>query len=426
MQSGYYSYVIDEKGDFYVKRGNTTSHSAMIEGRPAIAAGMFRVNRIGRVVEVACGCTDYAFDYDNPRHPLKSYVIQSFANHHGFNLNPGAVFRFRKGIMKAEIQEASGRPLTDLEAQSLLALMDQEGAGDAISVQAGDDQPTTLAEYHPSPPPRLYAMQLDHLVTSIEQGDQDDFDYGGFAPRFGFTGEPIRSGKNNFIIDQEGWLIVGLMGHQLLSGGQVVGGAGHLVFEPSGEVSAIELNFSGHYRPDLTSDYVRYAYGCIKSHPLITIGGNCRYAGRKFKDCEVVSTVIAFTQAELESDDDRIDLYLETDFDDVGTMHNSLPVADQTSTSAGAPCAFFFFDPMYTMRQLLQTLPSRWQRTKRAVPRSSGAVVDGCGLCSSCNEFVHVTCWGTSGNAICPSCGHLIGPSNPLRALGSENEAQSE
>jgi hypothetical protein len=80
------------------------------------------------------------------------------------------------------------------------------------------------------------------------------------------------------------------------------------------------------------------------------------------------------------------------------------------------------FDPVYTMRMLAQTLPSRWRRSRPAQPRSPVVATDGYGICPSCGEFVLAESWGESRQAICPNCGHLIGPGNPLRPLGSESD----
>src|SRR4051812_32858224 len=59
LQSGYYSFVIDNKGNFRVLRGLTSSHAAMVPGRAAAAAGRIQVNRLGRVIEVLCKSSDF-------------------------------------------------------------------------------------------------------------------------------------------------------------------------------------------------------------------------------------------------------------------------------------------------------------------------------------------------------------------------------
>lgn len=84
-----------------------------------------------------------------------------------------------------------------------------------------------------------------------------------------------------------------------------------------------------------------------------------------------------------------------------------------------------FIDPVYIMRQLAQTIPGRWRRSRPAQPKSSVVATDGYGICPSCGEFVHAESWGESRHAICPNCGHLIGPANPLRPLGSESTTAS-
>src|SRR5262249_5233348 len=49
LQSGFYTYLIDQDGNFRVRRTNTQSHSSMVPGGRAAAAGRFEVNRLGRV-----------------------------------------------------------------------------------------------------------------------------------------------------------------------------------------------------------------------------------------------------------------------------------------------------------------------------------------------------------------------------------------
>ncbi len=74
LQTGWYSFIIDEKGNFRVKRGMTSSHSAMAPDRRAAAAGRFRVNRMGRVVEVVCQSLDFRQYYDAPSNKNVKYL----------------------------------------------------------------------------------------------------------------------------------------------------------------------------------------------------------------------------------------------------------------------------------------------------------------------------------------------------------------
>jgi hypothetical protein len=72
------------------------------------------------------------------------------------------------------------------------------------------------------------------------------------------------------------------------------------------------------------------------------------------------------------------------------------------------------FDPLRMMKDLLLTMPGRWQRGWTESPRFSPSMWDGYGLCPSCDEFIHTT----SAHTVCPICGQTISPSNPLRPLG--------
>ena len=95
------------------------------------------------------------------------------------------------------------------------------------------------------------------------------------------------------------------------TGGNVVGGAGHIYLDRSGEVERIELNFSGHYRPHLTAGYARYVYRAIAGHPLLRLSPSCSFAGRVFKGLDAASSVVEFTADELRSDDPELDRTIE-------------------------------------------------------------------------------------------------------------------
>lgn len=312
LQSGYYSFVIDEVGNFHVKRGNTTSHAGMISGRPAAAAGRFRVNRMGRVIEVVCGCGDYGFHFDESRHPLASYVIEAFSRHRAFALNPSAVFKFSKRNFEYEYV-ATNRDIISLEDyDERLKGLENEGVGDDVAVAYDSQDTRRFRGYTPPKPPALYPMQRDQSVLELEEPDAEEFEYGPAVPHLALDTEPLKSGKNNFVIDHDGWLIVGMTGHQILSGGAHVGGAGHISIERSGEVSRLEMNFSGHYRPPLTADYVRYVYKTITEHPLLNVAVNCSFHARKFDNCDANSAVYEFSREELGSDDPRLDYWIES------------------------------------------------------------------------------------------------------------------
>src|SRR5262249_34286838 len=137
--------------------------------------------------------------------------------------------------------------------------------------------------YQPTVPPRLHAMHRDQLTITIEEGDSiDEFRPGPAHPRYSPDSSELYAGKNNFVIDRNGWLIIGVKGHHILSGGVEVGGAGQMTVNEFGKISAIHLNFSGHYRPPLTFDYVRYVFRTIVNHPLISLEDECEFQGRKF------------------------------------------------------------------------------------------------------------------------------------------------
>jgi hypothetical protein len=170
----------------------------------------------------------------------------------------------------------------------------------------------TFLEYMPSRPPRLYGIQIDQSVTALEEdGDLHIIPHCDPSLRYSIDNPVIPTGKPNFVIDEEGWLILGMKHHHFLSGGGHVGGAGHLIIDPSGYVDEMQLNFSGHYRPPLSPEYVRYVYRTIRSHPLITTNPDCKIKGRKFNEETLDSSLIWFDPGDLEGDDPALDEYLE-------------------------------------------------------------------------------------------------------------------
>ena len=310
LQSGFYSYVIDRAGRFRVKWGNTQSHAGMVGGQRVAAAGRFQVNRMGRVFHVVCGCTDYRFFYQDNKSPRVVYTIAAFRDHPAFSLSPEAVFQFHTGVTDKFFVSAAGEPIA--EPFERLVRLENEGTGQETSSPFTAGQIERFRRYAPSPPSMLYGMRIDQVVTSLEEFGDDPVDYGPAAPHLTPESAPLPSGKINFVLDPEGWLIVGAIGHQLLSGGHHVGGAGHLHVEATGEITGIDLNFSGHYRPPLTADHARFVYRSVSAHPLLTIAPACRFSGRMFDEDEMRSTVIQFARAELESDDPELDRLLET------------------------------------------------------------------------------------------------------------------
>ena len=92
----------------------------------------------------------------------------------------------------------------------------------------------SVTESHPIPAPQVACPGVDLTVTRQYC----------FLNHAQFLASMFRMGKLNLVIDAEGWLIVGLKGHHLLSGGGMVAGAGHLVAGATGKISEIHLNFA--------------------------------------------------------------------------------------------------------------------------------------------------------------------------------------
>jgi hypothetical protein len=301
--------VIDETGQFRVKWGNTSSHAAMAGRMQAAAAGRFSVNRQGQVYHVVCTSTDYRVYYDR-MNSTSAYVINAFKSHTAFALHDDAVFQFHKKITEKFFISARGEVVPNSQEQ--IQRLENEGSGGDVLLRFDDIRRDRFLLYLPPPPPRLYPMHLDQAISSLETDDDMTFDYGPAAPRFDLRQTSLRSGKNNFVLDQHGWLIIGMVGHQILSGGNPLGGAGHLHIEPGGQISRVDLNFSGHYRPSLTADYARYCYRVLAGHPLLPLVDSCRFFGRVFDENNLCSTVIQFSRDELESDSDELVYRIES------------------------------------------------------------------------------------------------------------------
>jgi hypothetical protein len=303
LQSGYYSYVLDSDGQFRIKRGHTSTHASMVRRGPVAAAGRFRVNRAGRVIEVFCESTDYPLYFKRAADEQVVFIRRTFANHPALNTNPEAVFRFKRFKDAHLVIDASGMPILDVDSR--IEALNLEGAGEDVAMPSspGFDQ------YVPEKPPRRYGMHADQSICDLED-DGRAFQIGDCEPRLA-PGVTVPSGKMNFVIDLDGFLIVGPIGHQLLSGGAMVGGAGHIHIELSGEVSRLDLNFSGHYRPTLTADYACYVYRLISTHPLLRLRPDCIFAGRKFEGMEAASRVMEFTVEDLRGENPDLDFLIE-------------------------------------------------------------------------------------------------------------------
>jgi hypothetical protein len=316
LQSGYYSFVIDDLGRFHVQWGNTRSHAGMIDAEPAAAAGRFRITRTGKIGEVACDSTDYRINYGAYRSRQARYVVDAFKAHPAFDLSPYAIFRFRIKRFEHFAVALDFRAIED-EAE-FLRLLEREGYQErdefALARSYSRGQLERFRAYTPPSSPRTYSIQRDQLIAIIEPDGSEPLEYelGAPQPRLSPESSLPGSGKVNFVIDEAGWLIVGLAGHHILSGSRRVGGAGHLVFDAKGEVTEIHLNFSGHYRPRLNGDYVRYTYAILVGHPLLTISPACAVRGRVFSEISDRSSVITFQPEDLSVDSEDLDLLIET------------------------------------------------------------------------------------------------------------------
>jgi hypothetical protein len=288
----------------------------MVDGEPAAAAGRFRISRAGKVAGVTCDSSDYRINYESYRSRQALYVIEAFKRHPALDVSPHAIFRFRIKRFEKFSVDVDFREIGD-ESEHL-RFLEEEGyqGGDETSIDRSytRDQVVRFRSYSPPPPPRIYPIQHDQLITTIEPDDGDplDYEYGPPCSPLAPDVPPLGSGKVNFVVDERGRLIVGLKGHHILSGGHGVSAAGHLVFGPDGEVVEIHLNFSGHYRPKLDAAYVRYAHGLLTGHPLLNISPECKVQGRVFSDVSDRSTVIRFLPEDLAVDPNDLDLLIET------------------------------------------------------------------------------------------------------------------
>jgi hypothetical protein len=311
LQSGYYSFVIDEGGRFHVITGNTRSHAGMINGRPAAAAGRFRISRIGKVAEVYCDSTNYFINYKAYSCRQALYVISAFVMHSAFDVSPFAFFSFKFSREGRFHLSPKGDSLEDIGENQRQIELEELDASERRIPPYTRDQLSRYAQYVPAPPSRLYSIHEDQLTTCLEIDGLAEIDLGLRCPRLSPHIPIPDSQKPNFVIDEEGWLILGVKGHHILSGGVAVGGAGHLILEATGEVAEIHLNFSGHYRPTLDGDYARYAYVTIVNHPLMRISENCIIKGRLFPETSGIPEVHSFSADDLLSEDSDLDMWLE-------------------------------------------------------------------------------------------------------------------
>ena len=312
LETGTYSFVLDEDGRFRVKRGYSTSHSAMVGGAPVGMAGRFRINRAGNVAVVTCRSPNYRISVRDPSDPTVRYVLDAFAGHHALEVSPWAIFEFPHDATQSFQVGIDGRLINDPETYRLQ--LDIEGQGTEAPSEFSADQIERFAHFSPEPPARLYGMHLDQLIIAVEGEDASPFEYSDPMPRYAPRVSRLNSGKKAFVLDRDGWLIVGPYGHHILSGGGDVGGAGQIVVDTNGLVTEINLNFSGHYRPPLDACYARYVYQILRNHPLIHRSSTCTISGRKFDEEGELSTVLRFDEDELVSDQIDLDLLIEMAF----------------------------------------------------------------------------------------------------------------
>jgi hypothetical protein len=279
-----------------------------VAGQEIGAAGQFRINRAGNVAEVYCRSIDYWLNSLRPESSTVDFVIESFRNHHALELSRHAIFHFKKD--KYETFQLSIDKQAVVDPTASLLLLESEGQGSEPSFEYTDGQKSTFLKYQPEEPPRLYRMYLDQMTIDLESEDAPTAEMTDPRPYLSPWQDSLTSGKKAFVIDRNGWLIVG-HGHHILSGGHPVGAAGQFTIEANGIVSEINLNFSGHYRPALSGEYARYTFRVLKSHPLLRISEECKITGRKFDDASMRSVNLRFTSEELLSEDQALDESIE-------------------------------------------------------------------------------------------------------------------
>lgn len=312
LQSGVYSFVLDESGRLRVIRGNTSSHASLVRGGRVGCAGMFRIGRSGRLSEVFCQSFDYRIRYRDHCDSPVIYAVELFVGHPALDASPHIVFHFSRGLADSFILDYHGAPIDTDNYKYKYQLMEEEDAGQRKYNCFTKVQIARFIRYKPQPPPRTYSVRIDQDVAVLEgEGIPQTSYVTDPAPFFGPDNQEMWTGRINFVIDAEGRLLLGMKHHHALSGGHSVGGAGHLVIDDSGVIQEIQLNFSGHYRPPLTAEYVRYVYRNLVSHPLLSFSDSYDIKGRKFDEMSYMSTVVRFRPEELEGDDSLLEEHLE-------------------------------------------------------------------------------------------------------------------
>jgi hypothetical protein len=312
LQSGYYTFVIDQHGRFRLLRGNTSSHASFVNGGRVASAGSLRIERTGKLAEVLCTSFDYRIRYEDEHDRVAIYTVESFVKNAAFDVSPHVIFLFRRGTGDRFALDYHGKPILEGDRQEKLRLLEVDGCEIVRQNQFRAAQLEAFDRYFPPRPPQLYGVHADQSITALEDDGWVHLvpDQNACAAYMPDT-PVLPTGKPNFVIDEQGWVIIGMKHHHLLSGGRSVGGAGHLIIGESGTVDGIQLNFSGHYRPPLTPEYARFVYRTFKGHPLLTLSPNCTIQGRKFDEESLASNVIRFEAGELETDSAEFDEILE-------------------------------------------------------------------------------------------------------------------
>ena len=114
LQSGFYTFVIDDQGHFRVKWGNTSSHASFVDRKRVAAAGWFRIGRMGKLAEVNCTSYDYRIRYEDHRDRVVLYAVDSFVRNPAFDVSDHAFFRFENDELEID------NPLLDEYLERLL------------------------------------------------------------------------------------------------------------------------------------------------------------------------------------------------------------------------------------------------------------------------------------------------------------------
>ena len=183
LQSGYYSFVIDDFGRFRVKWGNTSSHGAMVGYQPVAAAGNLRISRIGKLAEVKFASYDYGIIFRGPNDRMLTYAIGAFLGHPAFDASEHVIFEFSPRWLESVSVNRRAELLGQEEVGRHRELLDSEGLGEDVRNKLDATQIQLFHDYRPTLPPRVHSMHRDQLIINIEEGDSiADFCPGPLIP----------------------------------------------------------------------------------------------------------------------------------------------------------------------------------------------------------------------------------------------------